>query len=94
MASAGEAFLLDEEETAQKSGKGGCTGSVAAPTAPRGKLCVYTAEEEYKTLNFAPEIVAAEEHEDEFGRPGTFIKISVGEGGRASAYGVWAVTAP
>jgi hypothetical protein len=41
-----EAFYLNFEETEEEAGTGGCTGTVAQPTAPEGVLCVYTAEEE------------------------------------------------
>jgi hypothetical protein len=93
LAGGGEGFLLSEAETKAKSGKGGCTGTVATPTAPAGKLCVYTEEEENSELSFAPELLT-EETPDHFGKAGAFIEFAIEAGGQASARGVWAVTAP
>ncbi len=90
-AAPGEAVFLNETATASKAGTGGCTGSVAAPTAPVGKLCIYTEAEELEKLAGAPKTVFNEE-EKRFGRPGTLLLFLVEKAGTALAHGSWAVT--
>lgn len=45
LAEPGSAVYLTLAETKNAVGTGGCTGNVEEPTAPAGKLCIYTAEE-------------------------------------------------
>ncbi|HTZ87981.1 MAG TPA: hypothetical protein VMB05_15040 [Solirubrobacteraceae bacterium] len=92
LGSSGEAFYLNATETITKAGTGGCTGTVTAPTAPAGKLCIYTDEEETEKLLFVPKPIFAEEI-GHFGKPGTFLEFGVQAGGQAAARGSWAVTA-
>ena len=66
-------------------------GTVAQPTAPAGKLCIYTEEEEVeKPLTAAKPIF--KEEEDAYGKPGSFVEFPVQKEGKAFARGSWAVT--
>ena len=87
----GEAVYLDEAATATKAGTGGCTGSAAEPSAPAGKLCIYTEEEETEKLGATPKTFFNEEL-GRFGKPGTFLEFVVQKAGKAVARGSWAVT--
>ncbi len=91
MTGGGEAVLLNETETAGKAGTGGCTGTFQVPTAPAGKLCIYTAEEETESLLKAPKPVFNEEL-GRFGEPGGFVEFPIKAGGKAFVRGTWAVT--
>lgn len=93
LATGGEAVLLNEAETEAGAGTSGCTGTLAAPTAPKGKLCIYTWFEDNEQLSFAPE-VKTPEGESTFQTSGSYILFAVNAGGHANASGVWAVTAP
>lgn len=90
-AAAGEAVYLNETQTAGKAGTGGCTGTAAAPTAPAGKLCIYTESEETEKLAAAPK-TAFNEELGRFGKPGSFLEFVVQAEGEALAHGSWAVT--
>lgn len=90
-AAGGEAFYLSGSETAGKAGTGGCTGTAALPTAPSGKLCIYTEEEENEKLPIAPKTIFGEKF-GRYGKPGSFLEFEVETGGQASARGSWAVT--
>lgn len=47
LATSGAVVFLDQAETeAAATNVNGCTGTVEHPTAPAGKLCIYTAEEQ------------------------------------------------
>jgi hypothetical protein len=88
-----EAFFLNEEATASAAGTGGCTGSVENPTAPPGKLCVYTAAENNKNIKADPFFV----FNGVFGyQPsGTVLRFFVtAEPANFQMNGAWAVTAP
>jgi hypothetical protein len=100
LAAPGQAFYLTGTETKQKSEKGGCDGTASEPTAPKGKLCIYTLEEENSKVQFAepffPTLEEGEEVETPgvYGKPGTELEFVIESGGVASARGTWAVTAP
>jgi hypothetical protein len=102
LAGAGEekAFVFNAEQTEKNEfGTSGCTGSVVAPTAPKGVLCVYTAAE---ALLGAGGGLEAREPPGEFsgyGKSGAFLtgfslSGSPTEPAHAEAHGTWAVTAP
>lgn len=77
------------------SGKGGCAGTIAVPTAPKGKLCVYTQPfSESSPLNASINQPSEEGAENGYGKTGAYIFIDVSGGGTAKAVGTWAVTAP
>jgi hypothetical protein len=92
----GQGVFITEAEAG--SGREGCTGTVEAPTAPAGKLCVYTQSEKFKGLTGIPDGHITFDEEFGFGRPGAYLKFSVAERegilGEAVAEGSWAVTAP
>jgi hypothetical protein len=93
----GQAFVLNEKETKDVSGTGGCTGTVEHPTAPQGVLCLYTAEEARE--NFIIENEFAFNGELGFQPAGTVVRIFAperAEGKQAfiRVNGTWAVTAP
>jgi hypothetical protein len=90
----GAAAYLTAAETSSKSGKGGCAGSDTEPTAPKGKLCIYTTEEENERLAGTPETFF-EETFNAYGRAGTNVEFVISAAnGQAYARGTWAVTAP
>jgi hypothetical protein len=87
-----------EEGTVDPSG---CTGSVANPTAPQGKLCVYTAFEgrEKAQGNYQARISDGNELVNRYGVSGAILFGPFLEGEPATpafveAFGSWAVTAP
>jgi len=90
-----EAHFLNAEDTANEAGTGGCTGSVAQPTAPPGTLCLYTYEEE--AIRILGRFFV---YNGELGyqRSGTIFSFelngSTGEPAYLTAAGSWAVTAP
>lgn len=93
LAGSGEAVFVNEEETAQGTGTGGCSGTLEKPTAPKGKLCVYTAFEENE-INGVPVVQTAEGEAGHYARAGTFVNFALKAHGSASSFGVWAVQAP
>jgi Collagen triple helix repeat (20 copies) len=97
LAQEGEAILLNELETeGSATNADGCTGTVKAPIAPPGKLCIYTQEEAHEGT-FAGEVRFAGT-EEEFVRTGTQISFFSGAEGEnpnvLRGNGSWAVTAP
>jgi hypothetical protein len=90
---AADSFYLTESETqdAASTKPHGCEGTVDAPTAPEGELCIYTEEEE---THLATAEVLAEGNLGYFGSAGAFIAFETKSGGKAVARGTWAVTAP
>ena len=94
----GPAFVFDKEQTEKSEfGSSGCKGTVTEPTAPAGKLCVYTATEELHGgaeghLEAAMRPVMFEG----YGPSGTFLTGigSTEPSGNAAVGGTWAVTAP
>jgi hypothetical protein len=101
-ASSEKAFGFNTKQTEKEEfGSSGCTGSVAAPTAPPGTLCVYTAFEvlenarDYGPLPEIPGI-----GNPGYGTAGAFMlgfeseSASAAEPARVEAGGSWAVTAP
>jgi hypothetical protein len=90
-AAGGEAVYLDAAETAGEAGTGGCTGTVAEPAAPAGKLCIYTEEEEVEKSAATPKAIFDEEL-GRFGKPGSFLEFAVEKAGKAVVHGSWAVT--
>jgi len=90
----GEAVLLDSGETASEVGTGGCTGTVAEPTAPPGKLCIYT-QNEARTNFQPPEVRLAGVVANTYAPVGTVIRYQhFEEASFLSANGSFAVTAP
>jgi hypothetical protein len=91
-ASSTEAHRLNEAETDSEAGTGGCTGTVEAPTAPPGVLCLYTAEETTNGVVFFPSMA----FNGHFGyqTAGTTVRIEAEEEGTYSVNGAFAVTAP
>jgi hypothetical protein len=102
----GEAFFINRTETQEKEGPqvkaSGCTGSLTEPTAPEGKLCIYTAAEEenegkvgfIEPFNTGPEFEGAP---GEYGTTGAYLQYLM-EGSGASPVkitdrGIWAVRA-
>lgn len=92
--SALETEELDKHEKA--TGLGGCAGTSVFPTAPKGKLCVYTQplSEEPASLTVFIKAAGEEELEEGYGPSGAFLLTIVKAGGKAKANGTWAVTAP
>jgi Collagen triple helix repeat (20 copies) len=101
-ASSEKAFGFNTKQTEKEEfGSSGCTGSVAAPTAPPGVLCVYTAFEvlenarDYGPLPEIPGI-----GNPGYGKAGAFMlgfeseSASAAKPARVEAGGSWAVTAP
>ncbi len=98
----GTAFAFNKLKTENEEfGTSGCTGTVGTPTAPAGKLCVYTAEEERVLVQGFINNV----HEaglatlETFGKSGAVLDGVQFEGepsapARILASGSWAVTAP
>ena len=79
-------------EVKQKSTQ--CLGSVEAPTAEPGNLCVYTSESNFNLLAFAFQNPGHGFGSTvETGTTGTVMTMSIGEVGQ-NAFGTWAVTAP
>ena len=93
----GHALHLNEAETDAQPKTGECKGSLAAPTAPPGTLCIYTLEEElhgaHQSFIFAP--VKEPEEFGQYGKTGAFMYYEASEAGASiKAQGTWAVTAP
>jgi hypothetical protein len=92
--------VLNQKETEEGSGARGCTGTVEAPTAPPGKLCVYTRFEEAVNTSGGPFVAEGPELLGEkYGVSGVILsgpKLEPTVTGSASleAFGSWAVTAP
>jgi hypothetical protein len=89
-----EAYVLTQEETDLEAGTGGCTGSVANPTAPPGVLCVYTSFENSVEVSPGGAIFNGGFGYAPSGT--TIIYYPSGSSGSASLQvaGSWAVTAP
>jgi hypothetical protein len=97
----GAAVRLTEKETEEAEPgkpKQGCEGTLENPTAPAGKLCVYTGEEENKSRNPTASTIMFHGNSEVFASSGTFLNFLV-EGEEKSPAkildsGTWAVTAP
>jgi hypothetical protein len=89
------AFVFNAEQTAKEEFTGGCAGSVAEPTAPAGKLCVYTANEEGESFE-GPYAVKAGAVSASYEAQGAILEgpFLSGTEARLEAFGSWAVTAP
>ena len=72
---------------AAAAGDATCTGSAAAPTAPAGKVCVYTYVANNATLQVFPSPQAAGTH-------GFVVGVSSLAAGDTFAIGSWAVSDP
>jgi hypothetical protein len=92
-----------EEIEAEIIEPGGCKGSVAKPTAPAGKLCVYTAYENIENSPVTPVgFIEPRSFEGGFGAystsgaalSGPYVEGSAKEPAKIESYGAWAVTAP
>jgi hypothetical protein len=101
LASEGETFVFNEEETEEEEfGTSGCAGTAGAPTAPPGVLCIYTFDEvRTKTVGapFAKSTSGVEGHR--YGPSGALLSGITFQGteaepARAIMGGSWAVTAP
>jgi hypothetical protein len=92
----GEGFYLNEAETEQAPPKPhGCEGSFADPTAPKGKLCIYTEHTEFgEETHLATAEVFTSEEPAHFASSGGFLLFHIKTGGFALVRGSWAVTAP
>jgi hypothetical protein len=101
----GEAFGFTQDQTTTENfGSSGCAGTVEHPTAPPGKLCIYTRTESLeraevlaKPIVLAPSTLYNEE--GVFGPTGALmyawnLKAVPGDTAKAEAVGTWAVTAP
>jgi hypothetical protein len=93
------AFFLNAEETANEEGTNGCTGTVEAPTAPAGSLCIYTAQEESTvgTESTFPAEAFPTIAGNGYLPSGTVLRFFSLGGEHAKALtvnGTWAVTAP
>jgi hypothetical protein len=99
----GSASAFTKAQTsAEEFGSSGCTGTVANPTAPEGKLCIYTSEQE--EINTTPEFEATSPADTsgiahKYGRSGAILQVSILKGSAeepagVQAWGSWAVTAP
>jgi hypothetical protein len=103
---ANSAFAFNKADTAASNfGTSGCTGTVANPTAPAGKLCVYTGEELLEEPlggeNTFPllDVKTPNNQSGQYGRSGAIYLVAFLEGSAAEpagvhAWGSWAVTAP
>jgi hypothetical protein len=104
-ASEGTAYVFDLQETENEEYERvidsvkkptGCTGSVTEPTAPRGVLCVYTANETLEGIEGQLEAHLRPAEVEGYASSGAFLG-GLGAN-RASARievsGTWAVTAP
>ncbi len=102
----GASAVFTELETKEETfGASGCSGTVEAPTAPVGKLCIYTAYEQAVLsegfrlgATTAPSLPFAG-FEDTYGPSGAVLVGSVLIGtpenpAKENTYGTWAVTAP
>jgi hypothetical protein len=100
----GSAFFIDLKETEAKEGpvvkESGCTGSAAAPTAPEGKLCLYTGAEEEnegEAISIAPFGTGPEGQPSEYGEAGAYVQYVISASNtspvKITDRGTWAVTA-
>ena len=91
----GQAVYLNQEETENEVKTGVCTGTVAAPTAPVGTLCIYTASSIIE--GFFPPEIRFNGLENEYEPSGTLLRFgrqeTTGQVILAQS-GSWAVTAP
>jgi hypothetical protein len=101
----GEGFGFTQEQTEKgEFGTSGCSGTVEHPTAPPGKLCIYTGYEALQNaeVQAKPSVVAPAtlyNEEGVFGPTGAlmtahYLKKAPGEVAKSEALGTWAVTAP
>jgi pilus assembly protein FimV len=79
----------------------GCTGTVAAPSAPPGALCIYTAFEQLEgARNAGPEATIPGVGAPGYGKAGAFmlgfqsLSSTPAAPSRVEGFGTWAVTAP
>ena len=95
LAAPGVAVYLNKEATDQSAGTEGCTGNVAEPTAPSGKLCIYTAEELIEGGKEITAIISFNGTPGTYQSSGTVLRVITPEGAESlNANGSWAVTAP
>jgi di/tripeptidase len=82
----------------EEFGTSGCEGTVAKPTVPKGKLCVYTAVEEVGSVSIFMELRAPDNTTDAYGTTDAVLVGGFYEPGAKAAHieswGSWAVTAP
>jgi hypothetical protein len=97
----GSAFAFTQAKTeAQEFGASGCSGTAAEPTAPPGKLCIYTASEavEHASPSYLPRGLEPLTS-GRYGATGAILEGPFLEGQEETpafveAFGSWAVTAP
>jgi hypothetical protein len=92
LAKEGEAFFFNSEETEKIDegitvGTSGCKGTLEAPTAPKGTLCVYTNSEENFGIKFTNFFNFG------YGKAGTLMFYFAQATAELVDNGVWAVTA-
>jgi collagen triple helix repeat protein len=102
LAAGGEGFAFDRAQTtAAEYGSSGCSGNGLDPSAPPGKLCVYTLKEEVEEAQGG--LVTKEPVQEGVFTEGTFgptgawlygFGLHGGESSFVQAAGTWAVTAP
>jgi hypothetical protein len=101
----GSAFRFTQEQTEDEEfGTSGCSGTVANPTAPPGKLCVYTAFEGAVINLTVLKAVSSPDNQVKkaYGVSGALLFVALleptteepFEPGYIEAWGSWAVTAP
>jgi hypothetical protein len=97
----GSAVAFNQHQTEEEEfGSSGCTGSATEPTAPPGKVCVYTAfEGGANNSDGAPELHSFDGGLQAASVSGAALLIgflvgSPGEPANIEAAGTWAVTAP
>jgi hypothetical protein len=90
-----EGYFLNKSETENGTGVGhdaGCTGTVEAPTAPAGLLCIYTNEE--ASVGQGPLAVIFNGSAG-YSSTGTVVRVfTLEEGAQVKMQGSFAVTAP
>jgi hypothetical protein len=97
LSGSGEGFVLNKKEIAEGTGLGhehGCLGNAEEPTAPPGKLCVYTSFEVLlPSAHLGPATVF--QGKTGYSPTGTLVHVTAEEGSPAvELQGTFAVTAP
>jgi collagen triple helix repeat protein len=100
LASTGEASFFNQQETEEEEfGTSECAGSVAAPSAPPGRLCVYTAHEKISNASGPLIVLTPGATGLGFAKSGAILGGMHFEGtpeapAEIQFVGTWAVTAP
>jgi hypothetical protein len=84
-----------ETDSGARPRPSGCEGTLEEPTAPAGKLCVYTRRGEVVNGSISSATTNLTGEGEGFQVAGAGVEASFfEEGGKVQAYGTWAVTAP